>query len=156
MPHTLMVYLGKKKLGSTSPWNVPRLITHMKHLYTCLAEISSYVVIQQTKILLQNHRIKDLYKFSRVHTLTISNWKIFESQDFMDWCYHLISGDLFFRFRASVRSGLKVFQHTHSENKLCLNLSSARLKGEVLIKKVFTETKKIRTRVVIATEVITH
>ena len=32
---TLTVCLGKKKLGSTSPCIVPRLVTHMKHLH-CL------------------------------------------------------------------------------------------------------------------------
>ena len=36
-----LVYLGKKQLGSTFTWIVPRLVTHMKHLHTCLAEISS-------------------------------------------------------------------------------------------------------------------
>ena len=49
---TWMVCLGKKQLGSTSPWIVPWLVTHMEHLHTCLAEISSFVFTQQTKILL--------------------------------------------------------------------------------------------------------
>ena len=40
---TLMVSLGKKQLGSTSPWIVPRLVPHMKHLHTCLGEIFSFV-----------------------------------------------------------------------------------------------------------------
>ena len=35
---TSMVYLNNKKLGSTSPWVVPILDTHMKHWHTCLAE----------------------------------------------------------------------------------------------------------------------
>ena len=35
-----LVCLGKKQLGSTFTWIVPRLVTHMKHLHTCLAYIS--------------------------------------------------------------------------------------------------------------------
>ena len=42
----------KKQFGSTSPSIVPGLVTHMKNLHTCLAEISSIVCSQQTKILL--------------------------------------------------------------------------------------------------------
>ena len=49
---TLMVCLGKKKLGSTSPGIFPTFVTHMKHLHTYLAEISSFVFSQLTKILL--------------------------------------------------------------------------------------------------------
>ena len=32
---TMMICLGKKQLGSTSPWIVPRLVSPMKHLHTC-------------------------------------------------------------------------------------------------------------------------
>ena len=61
---TLMVSLGKKQLGSTSPWIVPRLVPHMKHLHTCLAEIFSFVtnsckivgVYFNAKVYLQNNR----------------------------------------------------------------------------------------------------
>ena len=45
----LMVFLGKKQLGSTSPWIAPRSVTHMKHLHTCLAKISSFVFTKRTK-----------------------------------------------------------------------------------------------------------
>ena len=45
----LLGCLGKKQLGSTSPWIVSILVAHMKHLLTCLAEISSIVFSQQTK-----------------------------------------------------------------------------------------------------------
>ena len=45
----LMVFLGKKQLGSTSPWIVQRSVTHMKHLHTCLAEIYSFVFTKRTK-----------------------------------------------------------------------------------------------------------
>ena len=44
-----MVFLGKKQLGSTSPWIVPRSVTHMKHLHTCLAEIFSFFFTKRTK-----------------------------------------------------------------------------------------------------------
>ena len=41
MPQLWWWSVGKKQLGCTFPWIVPRLGTHMKHLHTCLVEISS-------------------------------------------------------------------------------------------------------------------
>ena len=43
---TLMGCQVKKNLGITSPCIVPRLVTHMKHLHTYFAEISSFVFSQ--------------------------------------------------------------------------------------------------------------
>ena len=48
---TLMVRQGKKQLDSNSRCIVARLVTHMKHLHTCLAKISLFVLSQQRKIL---------------------------------------------------------------------------------------------------------
>ena len=43
---TFMVHLNKSIWGSTPlPWIVQRLATHMKHLHTCLAKISSTTVL---------------------------------------------------------------------------------------------------------------
>ena len=47
---TLMVCLGKKKLGSTAPCIVPILVTHVTHAHTYFAEISSFVFSKQTKV----------------------------------------------------------------------------------------------------------
>ena len=40
----------KKCISSDGLWMVPKLVTHMKRLHTCLTEISPFVFSQQTKI----------------------------------------------------------------------------------------------------------
>ena len=85
---TLMVCLGKKKLGSTSPCIVPRLVTHMKHLHACFAEISSFVFSQPQENLDQcflqvlekinglSHQITDYSEISQIMSPLLSTYNL--------------------------------------------------------------------------------